>query len=89
MAPKVTNISCFGTLRLIFKPLVKEMPGFGAVIATFPRTPTIQFNVDFGKALGGSVSGTMVKTALDSFIRDTLVNLYVWPNRYVIPIIEA
>lgn len=87
MAPKVTDISCYGTLRLIFKPLVSEMPGFGAVIATFTKTPTVRFNIDFGKALGGNVSGKMVKTALDSFIRDTIINLYVWPQRLVIPVI--
>lgn len=87
MAPKVTDISCYGTLRLIFKPLVSEMPGFGAVIATFVRTPTVRFNMDFGKALGGSVSGRMVEKALDSFIKDTIVNMYVWPQRYVTPII--
>ena len=83
----MTDISCYGTIRLMFKPLVSEMPGFGAVVATFVRAPTIRFRCDFGKALGGSVSGKLVQSALDSFIKDTLVQMYVWPQRYVIPVI--
>lgn len=87
MQPKITNISCYGTLRLIFKPLVSTLPGFGAIVITFPKPPVIRFNCDFGRALGGSVSGNMVRSALDSFIKDTLANMYVWPQRYVAPII--
>eukprot|EP00210_Caulerpa_lentillifera_P002283 g2193.t1 len=88
MCPKVTDISCSGTLRIVLKPIVSEIPCFGAIIASFLKAPALQFHCDFGRALGGSASGKMVKNALDPFIESTLASMLVWPHRIVIPIID-
>ena len=51
------------------------------------KPPLLHFNLDFGKAFGGSVSARLVRLWLDPFLRHTLANLLVWPNRIVSPIL--
>lgn len=41
----------------------------------------VKFSLDFGPALGGKFTAKPVAAFLDPFIRDTLANLLVWPNR--------
>ena len=47
----------------------------------------MHFNLDFGAAFGGSFSAKAVRMWLDPFIRETLTNMLVWPNRLVIPML--
>jgi hypothetical protein len=46
-------------------------------------THQVKFTLDFGPVLGGKVTAKPVAAFLDPFIRDTLANLLVWPNRSV------
>eukprot|EP01026_Neomeris_dumetosa_P041862 TRINITY_DN3476_c0_g1_i4.p1 TRINITY_DN3476_c0_g1~~TRINITY_DN3476_c0_g1_i4.p1 ORF type:complete len:510 (+),score=48.64 TRINITY_DN3476_c0_g1_i4:335-1864(+) len=87
MTPKIAKLVFHGQLRILLKPLLSEIPCFGAVVVSMTKPPVIKFNLDFG-ALGGSLTAAPVKAFLDPFIRDTLVNLLVWPNRMVVPILE-
>eukprot|EP01023_Acetabularia_acetabulum_P045115 TRINITY_DN4565_c0_g1_i3.p1 TRINITY_DN4565_c0_g1~~TRINITY_DN4565_c0_g1_i3.p1 ORF type:complete len:397 (+),score=78.88 TRINITY_DN4565_c0_g1_i3:173-1363(+) len=87
MAPKIANLVIHGQLRIIFKPLVDAIPCFAALMISMTKPPVVKFKLDFG-ALGGSVTAAPVMAFLDPFIRDTLVNLLVWPNRMVVPILD-
>jgi hypothetical protein len=47
----------------------------------------MHFRLDFGKALGGSWFVKPIRLFLDPFIRETLTNMVVWPNRLVVPML--
>jgi Ca2+-dependent lipid-binding protein len=87
MVPKVSHLTARGTMRLGLTRLVPQLPGFGALMVSMARTPQVKFSLDFGPALGGKFTAKPVAAFLDPFIRDTLANLLVWPNRFVIPIL--
>ncbi len=46
-----------------------------------PPHPKVKFGLDFGPALGGRYTARPVGAFLDPFIRDTLANAIVWPQR--------
>ena len=41
----------------------------------------VKFVLDFGPALGGKFTARPVAAFLDPFLRDTLANVAVWPQR--------
>ncbi len=43
----------------------------------------MKFALDFGPALGGRYTARPVAAFLDPFLRDTLANVVVWPQRWV------
>ena len=47
----------------------------------------IKFKLNFGKALGSSATAKPVQAWLDPFLRNTLGDMLVWPNRIVVPIL--
>ena len=51
------------------------------------KPPLMHFRLDFGKAFGGSFTAKGVRLWLDPFIRETLTEMIVWPNRIVVPIL--
>ena len=51
------------------------------------KPPLMHFRLDFGKAFGGSFTAKGVRLWLDPFIRETLTEMVVWPNRIVVPIL--
>ncbi|MEW5300646.1 MAG: hypothetical protein WDW36_003560 [Sanguina aurantia] len=87
ITPRLVNLSVSGTLVLICKPLVKSVPGFGALLLSMVRPPCIRFGLDFGAALGGRVSAAPVTAFLEPLITDVLGGVLVWPNRVVIPVL--
>ena len=50
-----------GTLRVILKPLLPELPGFGAAVVSLRKPPIVRFNLNFGKSLGGGYSAGAIK----------------------------
>lgn len=50
-----------GTMRVILKPLLPEIPGFGAAVVSLRKPPIVRFHLDFGKSLGGSYSAGAIK----------------------------
>lgn len=87
MVPKVADMAVSGTARIMLKPLLPEIPGFGAATVSLMKTPTIKFHLDFGAAFGGSMSANAIRAWLDPFIRKQLASMLVWPNRLVVPIL--
>lgn len=53
MVPRVSALTVAGTLKLVLSPLLPLLPGFGAAMVSFTRTPAIKFTLDFGPAMGG------------------------------------
>ena len=51
------------------------------------KPPQIKFKLDFGKALGSAYTAKAVRLFLDPFLRETLADMIVWPNRIVVPIL--
>ena len=53
-----------------------------------PTLPSAQvhFNLSLGRAFGGSVVAKPIMLWLDPFLRTTLADLIVWPNRIVVPL---
>ena len=50
-----------GTLRVILKPLLPEIPGFGAAVVSLRQPPIVRFNLNFGKSLGGGYSAAAIQ----------------------------
>lgn len=87
MVPRLSGLNVKGTMRLALQPLLPVIPGFGAALLSMTKSPHIKFTLDFGPALGGKYTAKPVASFLDPFLRDTLANLVVWPNRFVVPIL--
>lgn len=48
--------------------------------------PQIHFTLEVGKQVGGAVVVKPIMLWLDPFLRHTLTDLFVWPNRIVVPL---
>ena len=46
----------------------------------------VHFNLSLGRAFGGTVVAKPIMLWLDPFLRTTLADLIVWPNRIVVPL---
>ena len=49
-------------------------------------TAQVHFNLSLGRAFGGTVVAKPIMLWLDPFLRTTLADLIVWPNRIVVPL---
>lgn len=78
-----------GTARVIIGPFLDDVPCFGAVTVSLRKPPLIHFKLNLGRAFGGSLIAKPILAWLDPFLRNTLTDLLVWPNRMVFPIAEG
>ena len=70
-----------GTVRIILTPLENNPPGFGAILVSFPNTPSLEVDVDIA---GRPVTKVpWLKQALIVAIKGIVENQMVWPNRIV------
>ncbi|KAG6421158.1 hypothetical protein SASPL_117707 [Salvia splendens] len=80
----VKNIGFTGVFRLIFRPLVDEIPCFGAVCFSLRHKKKLDFTL---KVVGGDISTIPgLSDAIESTIRDAVEDSITWPVRKVIPI---
>jgi hypothetical protein len=75
------------TVGVHLKPLVDEIPGFGALVVTLTKPPKVKYNIDTGGAVVGKVLGGGVEAFLDNLLPDILNGFLVWPQRIVVPIL--
>lgn len=87
MCPKVSDISFVGHARVALYPLVDTIPCFGAAMVSLKSPPIVKFKLDFGKALGSGYTAGAIRAFLDPLIRETMVDMLLWPQRIVVPII--
>ncbi|XP_057873546.1 synaptotagmin-5 isoform X2 [Cryptomeria japonica] len=59
---RINDVHISGVLKLVFKPLKEELPGFGAIIVSLSE---------------------------DNTIRTAVLDVLVWPNRYVYPVLPG
>ncbi|KAJ7957681.1 synaptotagmin-5-like [Quillaja saponaria] len=84
---QVKNIGFTGVFRLIFKPLVDEFPGFGAVSFSLREKKKLDFTL---KVIGGDISAIPgLYDAIEETIRDAVEDSITWPVRKVIPILPG
>eukprot|EP01018_Ginkgo_biloba_P004012 Gb_36053 [translate_table: standard] len=84
---KITDIYMAGILKLVFKPLKEQLPGFGAILVSLVEDPDMGFNI---KVMGGDVKELPgVDNIIDNTIRTAVIDVLVWPNRYVYPILPG
>ena len=86
LQPKVDHIRAVATLGIHLKPLVPEIPAFGAVLVTLTKPPKLSYNIDTS-AMVGKVVGQGVEQFLDGLLPQILEGFLVWPERIVVPII--
>ncbi|KAL5547749.1 hypothetical protein UlMin_002980, partial [Ulmus minor] len=84
---QVKNIGFTGVFRLIFKPLVDELPCFGAVCYSLKEKKDLDFKL---KVVGGDISAIPgLYDSIDSAIRDAIEDSLAWPVRKIVPILPG
>lgn len=84
---QVKNIGFTGVLRLVFKPLVSELPCFGAVCVSLREKSKVDFTL---KVVGGEMTAIPgISDAIEGTIRDTIEDTLTWPNRIIVPIVPG
>ncbi|EES11541.1 hypothetical protein BDA96_06G261500 [Sorghum bicolor] len=84
---QVKDIGFTGVFRLIFKPLVEELPCFGAVCFSLRQKKKLDFRL---KVIGGEISSVPgISDALEDTIKNAIEDSITWPVRKVIPIIPG
>ncbi|XP_022893407.1 synaptotagmin-5-like isoform X2 [Olea europaea var. sylvestris] len=84
---QVKNIGFTGVFRLIFRPLVDELPCFGAVCFSLRQKKKLDFKL---KVIGGDISTIPgLYDAIESMIRDAVEDSITWPVRKIIPILPG
>ncbi|CAF0759941.1 unnamed protein product [Didymodactylos carnosus] len=80
----VKNIQFCGDLRVIFSPLIHEIPLVGAVTYFFLRTPSIHFKLTDA---GSLVDLPGLNDTMLAMINDIVRSMMVLPNRQVFPLV--
>ncbi|XP_043807631.1 synaptotagmin-4 isoform X2 [Manihot esculenta] len=84
---QVKNIGFAGVFRLIFKPLVEEFPGFGAVSYSLREKKKLDFTL---KVIGGELSAIPgISDAIEETIRDAVEDSITWPVRKIAAILPG
>eukprot|EP01018_Ginkgo_biloba_P009131 Gb_37167 [translate_table: standard] len=87
LTAQIKDLIIHANMKMIFKPLQEEFPGFGAVILSFMKPPKIDFQTKF---LGGDILQIPgVDNMIDNIILMAITDILVWPNRLVIPVMEG
>ncbi|EXB66614.1 Extended synaptotagmin-3 [Morus notabilis] len=84
---QVKNIGFTGVFRLIFKPLVDELPCFGAVCYSLREKKDLDFTL---KVVGGDISSIPgLYDAIEGTIRDAIEDSLTWPVRKIVTILPG
>lgn len=84
---QVKDAAFTGNFRLMFKPLVEEVPGFGAVVYSLQNIEKLDFKL---KIVGGNVTSFPgLEGIIEGTIRTAVEDSMLWPARNIIPIIPG
>ncbi|XP_074287108.1 synaptotagmin-5-like [Silene latifolia] len=84
---QVKNIGFTGLFRIILKPLVNELPCFGAICFSLRKKKDLDFTL---KIIGGDISTIPgLSDAINEMITDAVEDSITWPVRQIIPIIPG
>ena len=82
----IAHLTVSGRLRITLKPLIAELPCFGALEISLVSRPDIDFDL---KVLGGdllSIPG--LGTWIHSFVEEVLADLLVYPKKLTVPMVD-
>ncbi|XP_052182580.1 synaptotagmin-5 [Diospyros lotus] len=84
---QVKDIGFTGVFRLIFKPLVDQLPCFGAVCYSLKEKKKMDFKL---KVIGGDIKAVPgLSDAIEGTIHDAIEDSILWPARKIVPIIPG
>lgn len=72
-----------GVVRVVLTPLTDEPPGFGAVLVSFPKAPSIGLDVSLSKL--DITKSPWLREELLKEIQKAVVAEFLWPRRIVLP----
>jgi len=84
---QIKNMHLEGTVKLVLKPLRREISGFGAVLVSLKEAPLVDFDLDCGVLFNNNKINR--KNIIQEYIKSALMNSIVWPRRFVFPIIPG
>ncbi|CAI0629423.1 unnamed protein product [Linum tenue] len=84
---QVKDIGFTGVFRLIFRPLVEELPCFGAVCYSLRQKKKFDFKL---KVIGGDITSIPgLSGALEDTIHNAIEDSITWPVRKIVPILPG
>lgn len=84
---QVKDIAFAGTVRVIFKPFVNDMPGFGAIVYSLKELENFDFKL---KVIGGDVTAFPgLEGVIEGTIKTAVLDSLLWPARNIFPIVSG
>ncbi|XP_073106873.1 synaptotagmin-5-like isoform X2 [Elaeis guineensis] len=84
---QVKDIGFTGVFRLIFKPLVEELPCFGAISYSLREKKYLDYTL---RVIGGEMSSIPgISGAIKETIHNAIEDSITWPARKVVPILPG
>ncbi|KAI5080729.1 hypothetical protein GOP47_0003912 [Adiantum capillus-veneris] len=84
---QVKDVAFTGTFRLMFKPFINEVPGFGAVVYSLQEIEKFDLKL---KIVGGDVTSFPgLEGVIEGTIRAAVEDSMLWPARNIIPIVPG
>lgn len=81
----VKDILLHGTVRVVMKPLISQIPLVGGLTVFFLNQPKIDFDLT---AAANFLDLPLLSTSLRTIISDQIANFLVLPNKLSIPLVE-
>ena len=79
----IKNLRFDGVVRVVLTPLTDEPPGFGAILVSFPKAPSIGLDVSLSKL--DITKSPWLREELLKEIQKAVVAEFLWPRRIVLP----
>lgn len=83
----IKNLRFDGVVRVVLTPLTHEPPGFGAILVSFPKAPSIGLDVSLSKI--DITKSPWLREELLKEIQKAVAAEFLWPRRIVVPSGEA
>merc|ERR1719244_2431941 len=81
----ISEFSLRGMLRVVFKPLISEIPLIGGVQVYFLRDPEIDYSLG---GVAGALDVPGLSTIVEKIVRDQVRNFIVLPNKFLMPLVD-
>jgi hypothetical protein len=79
----IKNLRFDGVVRVVLTPLTEEPPGFGAILVSFPKAPSIGLDVSLSKI--DITKSPWLREELLKEIQKAVAAEFLWPRRIVVP----
>eukprot|EP00850_Spirogloea_muscicola_P001715 SM000006S19480 [mRNA] locus=s6:1060114:1063979:+ [translate_table: standard] len=84
---QVKDVAFHGVFRIALKPLMPQLPCFGAMVLSLHDKPSLDFTL---KVVGGDIKALPgISSTIDGLIRTAVTDSLLYPARIVIPLIPG